>query len=454
MRRVVLESVVRNFMFGKWKVSVYWCVCLVCSLLLCFSVCSVYRHQFPSSFIFTPSILDGVSFSCEMVHRSGQSEGMMRCARHMDECAPLFQLQTPCRVSLSWAFVKPCRGAWGLAFRGLSICHGPPRSPSILTFPRLVELSFAVISSTFLRSSILRTMSNSPTLVTLLRIIVAFAFFSLVWILAFVLSLSMILLLWLLLCLLLPTRWCFVTSFAAIVTNRLISLALHALAGFSGPSRNTSLCSSSCSRRGPASLATITGYVETPLHRMSSKCFLLRFYQFIREKKRKHWDGQVDRQVLAAPWSVCGMLGWTCCLCLPRSNRWPRTERFFPFSDNLTTSMFIVASDLSEAQGERLTSSLSLQGVDVPAHTFEAVKTVFMDLLCTRKSSMENPSLRVSGHGGSESSAFIVEGFIENEFGHWATDEVTTEQRYVDDGGSFFWTWDNTSMLGSPDHLS
>ena len=35
-------------------------------------------------------------------------------------------------------------------------------------------------------------------------------------------------------------------------------------------------------------------------------------------------------------------------------------ERLFPFSDNLTTLMFIVASDLSEAERRRLTSSLSL----------------------------------------------------------------------------------------------
>ena len=33
----------------------------------------------------------------------------------------------------------------------------------------------------------------------------------------------------------------------------------------------------------------------------------------------------------------------------------------FTFSDNLTTLMLIVASDLSDVQGERLTSSLSLQ---------------------------------------------------------------------------------------------
>ena len=40
-------------------------------------------------------------------------------------------------------------------------------------------------------------------------------------------------------------------------------------------------------------------------------------------------------------------------------------EALFPFSDNLTTMMFIVASDQSEGQRERLTSSLFFQGVEV-----------------------------------------------------------------------------------------
>ena len=40
----------------------------------------------------------------------------------------------------------------------------------------------------------------------------------------------------------------------------------------------------------------------------------------------------------------------------------------FPFNDNLTTLMFIVSSDLSEAQRERLTSSFCLQGVNVTAY--------------------------------------------------------------------------------------
>ena len=113
-----------------------------------------------------------------------------------------------------------------------------------------------------------------------------------------------------------------------------------------------------------------------------------------------------------------------------------------PLSDHLTTLMFIVASDLSEAQGERLTGSLSLKGMDVPAYTFEAARTVLWELFFSPKSSTENPPLRVSGHGGSFNRTFIMEECSEDDFGQWATDEITFEQSHVDDEKSCFWTWD------------
>ena len=78
---------------------------------------------------------------------------------------------------------------------------------------------------------------------------------------------------------------------------------------------------------------------------------------------------------------------------------------------NLTTLMFIVVSDLSEAQ-----SSHSLRGMIVAAYTSEALGTVFMELSCTPKSSMENPSLRVSGHVSSMNRTFIVEDYAEDDF--------------------------------------
>ena len=97
-----MESVVRSLMSAKWKVC-------VCSLFLCFSVYSVYHHQFPSSFICTNSIFESVSFLCEMVHRSGQSERMMRCLRHMS-CFSFMciALSWGVRTCISWVFDLCC----------------------------------------------------------------------------------------------------------------------------------------------------------------------------------------------------------------------------------------------------------------------------------------------------------------------------------------------------------
>ena len=97
--------------------------------------------------------------------------------------------------------------------------------------------------------------------------------------------------------------------------------------------------------------------------------------------------------------------------------QWAITKDFFPFL-KFDKLMFIIPSDLSEAQRERerLTSSLSLGGVNVTVYTFESVKTVFVELFCTPQSSMENLSLYVSGHVSSMDRTFIVENYAENDF--------------------------------------
>ena len=99
----------------------------------------------------------------------------------------------------------------------------------------------------------------------------------------------------------------------------------------------------------------------------------------------------------------------------------------FPFIDNVTTLMFIAASDVNEAQRERFTSSLSLRNMTVTAYTLDSVQAVFVELFCLPKISMEGPSLRLSGHESSASKTFIVEDYPEDEFGLWAIDESTGE---------------------------
>ena len=62
----------------------------------------------------------------------------------------------------------------------------------------------------------------------------------------------------------------------------------------------------------------------------------------------------------------------------------------------------------------------------------------FVELFCTPKSSMENPSLRVSHSGSNTSRTFIAENYPEDEYGLWAIDESAGEQGYVDDERSCF----------------
>ena len=121
--------------------------------------------------------------------------------------------------------------------------------------------------------------------------------------------------------------------------------------------------------------------------------------------------------------------------------------RLFPFGDNLTTLLFIVGSDLNEAKRARLTSSLSVFNITVTAYTLHTVQTVFVELFCTPKSSMENPSLRVSGRGSNASRTFIAETYQEDEYRLWAIDESTREQGYIDDDRSCSWTWDDNEYI-------
>ena len=139
-------------------------------------------------------------------------------------------------------------------------------------------------------------------------------------------------------------------------------------------------------------------YVEASLHQRSSECVLLEMLSVHPSKKRKRRDGQVDGQnfilkTLKDSWMDTLPMSalseeqrqhqYVADVTLENVERQRRSaevleptqetrdrcyvaqvsnhEKLFPFRDNLTTLMFIVANDLSEAQRERererLTSS-------------------------------------------------------------------------------------------------
>ena len=93
---------------------------------------------------------------------------------------------------------------------------------------------------------------------------------------------------------------------------------------------------------------------------------------------------------------------------------------------------------MTPRERERLTSSFSLQQMNVTVYTLEAMKTVFVELFCTPKSSMENPSLRVRGHGGKMS---VDNGLL--------TKQLVSKVLMMKD--RVFGHGTTTSMLGSPE---
>ena len=70
-----------------------------------------------------------------------------------------------------------------------------------------------------------------------------------------------------------------------------------------------------------------------------------------------------------------------------------------------------------------------------------------MELFCTPKRSMDNFSLSVNKHSGSTSRTFIVEDYSEDEYGQWATGEVTGEQGNIDDERLCFSTRDDQEYV-------
>ena len=122
-------------------------------------------------------------------------------------------------------------------------------------------------------------------------------------------------------------------------------------------------------------------------------------------------------------------------------------QKLFPFCNNLVHWYFL-SQVVWVKHRDKLTSSLSLVAVNVTSYTFwsseENISGIFE---IRRKSSMENPSLLVSGHVSSLNRTFIVEDYAEDEFGQWAKDEVIGEQGYVDEERSCFWTWDDTECV-------
>ena len=66
----------------------------------------------------------------------------------------------------------------------------------------------------------------------------------------------------------------------------------------------------------------------------------------------------------------------------------------FPLTDNLMSLVFLVQADLNEIQRERFVTSMSLRQIEMNQYTYLQVKQLFMELFCTTRTGIADPTIR------------------------------------------------------------
>ena len=111
-----------------------------------------------------------------------------------------------------------------------------------------------------------------------------------------------------------------------------------------------------------------------------------------------------------------------------------RQRDAFPFGDNLIAQFFILQSELSDQQRERLTSAMSLRNISLENYSYEMLKTHYHEPFITTRTSIQDPSIRPQG--GSRRNTFFI---IEQEEGFWVEDEEGLEGFMSNNDEETFW---------------
>ena len=122
-----------------------------------------------------------------------------------------------------------------------------------------------------------------------------------------------------------------------------------------------------------------------------------------------------------------------------RVNRRARNSQF-PISDNLSALMALVMADLSEAQRETLMNLILQRDIELTALTLQQLREFLITLFHAPKSSLEHPSW--AHKSGPRSFISISYGELDQYEGHWVQDEITGDERFLDEHEDLFWVFD------------
>ena len=97
--------------------------------------------------------------------------------------------------------------------------------------------------------------------------------------------------------------------------------------------------------------------------------------------------------------------------------------RTIPITANLVALIFVSLSDLTQDQRQVLTSLMAHQNRVLADYRLNELREVYLEIFCTTKTSVDNPLLAPSGHGGRKTFLVIDEGYLDNQEGYWVEDE-------------------------------
>ena len=124
-------------------------------------------------------------------------------------------------------------------------------------------------------------------------------------------------------------------------------------------------------------------------------------------------------------------------------NRRQQQRLAFPLGDSLLALMFVNLTDLTQDQRNTLTSIMTHRGRRLDQYNVQELRDLFLEMLCTTKTAVDNPMMQPSGIGQRRSFLVLEEGELEGTDGYWAEDDEDGPERFLDAFEDVFWVYDD-----------
>ena len=120
-------------------------------------------------------------------------------------------------------------------------------------------------------------------------------------------------------------------------------------------------------------------------------------------------------------------------------------SRTIPITANLVALVFVSLSDLTQDQRQVLTSLMAHRNRVLADYRLVELRAVYLEIFCTTKTSVDNPLLAPSGHGGRKTFLVLDEGYLDNSEGYWVEDEDDGTEGFLEADEDAFWVYDDVN---------